>query len=300
MIDWTHWHNEPILIGGLIFLGWLYAILTGPLRGKLSAVSYQPSASGPELPAPSSQLPASIPYPRSHAIKFYAALVVFYLAVGSPLDQLGERYLLSAHMLQHQLIIYPAAVLFLLGLPDWLVRPLTGRPGLRPALRVLTHPVVCGTIYISVLSIWHLPSFYDLALQNRLVHIAEHFMFFGAGLFYWWPVLSPATELPRVSFASQIVYLTAVVIGMTPLFAYIAFAPDVLYPTYEFAPLIKLFGVSMGAAGDQLLAGAMMKLIGMSVGAIASTVSFYRWYQANEAKHPALGKNKAAGTTNPH
>ena len=41
-------------------------------------------------------------------------------------------------MLQHQLIIYPAAVLFLLGLPDWLVRPLTGRPGLRPTLRVLT------------------------------------------------------------------------------------------------------------------------------------------------------------------
>ncbi|NOT96088.1 MAG: cytochrome c oxidase assembly protein, partial [Nitrospira sp.] len=29
MIDWTHWHNEPYLIGGLIFLGWLYALLTG-------------------------------------------------------------------------------------------------------------------------------------------------------------------------------------------------------------------------------------------------------------------------------
>ncbi len=26
MIDWTHWHNEPFLIGGLIFLGWLYAM----------------------------------------------------------------------------------------------------------------------------------------------------------------------------------------------------------------------------------------------------------------------------------
>jgi len=94
---------------------------------------------------------------------------------------------------------------------------------------VLTHPLVCGVIYTSVLSLWHLPSFYDLALQNRLVHIAEHFMFFGAGLFYWWPVLSPATELPRVSFASQIIYLTAVIIAMTPLFAYITFSTDVLY-----------------------------------------------------------------------
>jgi len=292
MIDWTHWHNEPILIGGLIFLGWLYALLTGPLRGKLSAVSYQPSAPDSGLPQVSgfrSQVSDPIPYPRWQAVNFYSALVVFYLAVGSPLDQLGERYLLSAHMLQHQLIIYPAAVLFLLGLPDWLVRPLTGRPGLRPALRALTHPVVCGVIYISILSLWHLPSFYDLALQNRLVHIAEHFMFFGAGLFYWWPVLSPATELPRVSFASQIIYLTAVIIGMTPLFAYITFSPDVLYPTYEYAP--RIVG-NFSAAADQLLAGAMMKLIGMSVGAIASAVSFYRWYQANEAKHPALGKHQ--------
>ena len=65
MIDWTHWHNEPFLIGGLIFLGWLYAILTGPWRERL---------------APGQ------PYPRSQAIKFYSALVIFYLAVGSPLD----------------------------------------------------------------------------------------------------------------------------------------------------------------------------------------------------------------------
>ena len=46
MIDWTHWHNEPVLIGGLIFLGWLYAILTGPLRGKLSVISHQSIVGG--------------------------------------------------------------------------------------------------------------------------------------------------------------------------------------------------------------------------------------------------------------
>ena len=70
MIDWTHWHNETVLIGGLIFLGWLYALLTGPLRTRLDSTA---------------------PYPRGHAVKFYAALLCFYLAVGSPLDQIAER-----------------------------------------------------------------------------------------------------------------------------------------------------------------------------------------------------------------
>ena len=81
MIDWTRWHNEPYLVGGLIFFGWLYAILTGPWRSRL---------------APGTA------YPRRQAILFYSSLVIFYLAVGSPLDQAGERFLLSAHMVQHQ------------------------------------------------------------------------------------------------------------------------------------------------------------------------------------------------------
>jgi len=266
VIDWTHWHNEPFLIGGLIFLGWLYAILTGPLRGKLTVAGDQPAA--------------AIPFPRARAAWFYGALGIFYLAVGSPLDQAGERYLLSAHMLQHQLIIYPAALLFLLGLPDWLVRPITGRPGLRPILRVLTNPIVCGAIYTAVLSAWHMPLLYDLALQNRPLHIAEHFTMFGAALFFWWPLASPSREFPRTSYATHLLYLPAVIIAMTPVFAYITFSQDVLYPTYEYAPRIS----SLSAAGDQLLAGAMMKLIGMGVAGLAFGVSFYRWYRQSEQR----------------
>ena len=258
MIDWTHWHNEPFLTGGLIFLGWLYAILTGPLRDRLA-----PGA----------------PYPRSHAIKFYGALLCFYLGVGSPLDQIAERYLLSAHMLQHQVIMYPAAVLFLLGLPAWVVRPVTARPELRTLLRILTYPVVCGATYVTVITCWHLPFLYDWALQNRVVHIAEHFMMFGASLLYWWPLLSPSTEFPRAQHATQMLYLPAVIIGLTPLFAYITFSSDILYPTYEFAPRIS----SLDSAADQLLAGCMMELIGMSVAMGAFAVSFYRWYQRSEA-----------------
>lgn len=75
---------------------------------------------------------------------------------------------------------------------------------------------------------------------------------------------------------------------MTPVFAYITFSQDVLYPTYEYAPRIT----TLTAAGDQLLAGTMMKLIGMGVAIIAFGVSFYRWYQADAVKSPPLGKRR--------
>ena len=262
MIDWRHWHNEPHLIGGLILLGWFYAILTGPLRSRLA--------------------PAE-PYPRRHALYFYAGLAVFYLAVGSPLDQIGERFLLSAHMVQHQLLIYVSAVLFLLGLPAWLLQPVTGKTALRPVLRLLAHPVICGILYTLVLSVWHVPALYDLALRDKNIHVIEHLMFFGAALFYWWPVLSPSPEYPRLGYAQQLVYLFAVTIGMTPVFAFIAFSDNILYPTYEYAPRLI---ARLDPADDQLLGAAIMKTGGIAVTLVAMGVAFYRWSQQTARPTP--------------
>jgi putative membrane protein len=260
MINWTHWHNEPHLIGGLILLGWLFALCTGPFRERLA-----PGAA----------------YPRRQALCFYLGLVVFYLAVGSPLDQIGERLLLSGHMIQHQLIMYVAAVLFLLGIPDWLAAKVTARRELGSVLKFLTHPLICGLVYTLVYSLWHAPELYDWALQNRWVHITEHVMFFGASLFYWWPILSPSREYPRLPYGAQMLYLIGVVIGMTPVFAFIAFSNDILYPTYEFAP--RLFD-GFGPAEDQLLGAVIMKVGGMGVTFIVFIFAFYRWYHESESR----------------
>lgn len=261
MIDWRHWHNEPYLIGGLVLLGWMWAVAAGPLRTRLA--------------------PAGEAFPRSRAWCFYTALFTFYVAVGSPLDQIGERFLFSAHMFQHQLLIYPSAILFLLGLTPWMVDPLLGRPALQRPLRLLTHPLMCAVVYTLVISLWHAPSAYDLALQNKLVHVAEHVMFFGAALFYWWPMLSPSRALPPITYGAQMVYFFSVLILMTPIFAYITFSDDILYATYEYAPRLPEFG-NFTAADDQLLAGVGMKIVGMGVAGSAFGVAFYHWFRAGE------------------
>jgi putative membrane protein len=258
MIDWRHWHNEPYLVGGLVLVGWLWAICAGPLRTRLAG---------------------NIPFPTRHAWRFYSSLVIFYLAVGSPLDQVGERFLFSAHMLQHQLMMYPASILFLLGLPAWMVDPMLRSLAPPSLTRFITHPVVCGLVYTLIVSLWHMPYFYDWALRDKTVHVVEHLMFFGTSLLYWWPLISPSRLLPRISYGAQILYLVAVLIGMTPVFAYITFSSDVLYPTYEFAPRLI---AGFTAAEDQLLAGAGMKLVGMFVALAAVGTSFFRWYQVGQ------------------
>ena len=117
-----------------------------------------------------------------------------------------------------------------------MVDPLFRPRWVRTPARLMTYPLVSGVTYTLVVSLWHAPALYDWALQDRFVHIIEHLMFFGAAVLYWWPVLSPSVVLPPRSHGVQMLYLLAVIIGMTPLFAFITFSHDVLYPTYEFAP----------------------------------------------------------------
>ena len=169
-----------------------------------------------------------------------------------------------------------------------MVDPVLGVPALRRALHVLVHPLVCCIVYTLVVSLWHMPDAYDLALRNKVVHVVEHVMFFGAALFYWWPMLSPSRALPPISHGAQMLYFLGVLITMTPIFAYITFSERILYPTYEYAP--RIFA-NFPPADDQLLAGVGMKAVGMAVALTAFGVAFYRWFQAGERS----GVKKTAG-----
>jgi len=257
MIDWGHWHNEPYLIGGLVLLGWLYAVMTGPLRANLA--------------------PAGTPYPKAKAILFYSGILLFYLSVGSPLDQVGERFLFSAHMVQHTLLTYPTPLLVLLGTPGWVADKLLGKFNQRGPLRFFFHPLVGGIIYSLVYSIWHMPSLYEWALQDKVVHVVEHLMFFGTSLFYWWQLVSPSRRFPRASYPAQMLHVFAVALWLTPVFAYVVFSSSILYPTYEFAPRVVS---DFTPIEDQVLAGVIMKIGTLVVTMSCFAWSFYRWASA--------------------
>ena len=260
MIDWRHWHNEPYLTGGLIIAGWLYAILAGPLRGRLAP---------------------GTPFPRGKAALFYAALALFYLAVGSPLDQVGERFLLSAHMVQHLLIMYPVPLLILLGSPPWMVDPVLSAPWLRAPLRMLLHPVTCAVVSVGVISAWHLPLLYEWTLQDKLVHVGEHLMFLGVSLLFWWPLASPSVLFPAPGYGARMLYIAGTEVGMIPVSAYIVFSGDVLYPTYEYAP--RIIG-GFAPLDDQVAAGVIMKTAGVTVSLAAFAVCFFRWSKASHGR----------------
>ncbi len=262
-MDWWHWHTEPELIGGILLIAWLYAICVGPFRSRLAP---------------------DTPYPWGSAVTFYTGLILFYLTVGSPLDYVGEVYLFSAHMLQHILLMYPLPIILILGLPDWLTRPLLQKPGIRKTFAFLTRPAVAGLIFVATFSVWHVPPFYEASLQNRFIHNFEHITMFGTSFLVWWNFFSRSKTLPPLGYGAQILYIFVLSLATIPVATYLVFSKDILYPTYEFAPRIS----DLSAFDDQVLGGVMKTLVAKFLGMFIIGYSFYRWTYEDGGKHGAL------------
>jgi putative membrane protein len=145
----------------------------------------------------------------------------------------------------------------------------------------VTHPVLTCTAFTVVFAVWHIPGLYEWALRDRTMHDLEHLSMLGIGCLMWWPLYSPMPRFPRVAPGMQMLYLLALTIGQIPVFAYLTFAQDILYPTYGAAPRI----IALSPLEDQQLGGIIMKLASMIALFAALTVAFWRWYQHESAPH---------------
>jgi cytochrome c oxidase assembly factor CtaG/polyferredoxin len=212
-------------------------------------------------------------FPIWRALAFTGGLVILWVAIASPLDAFSG-FLLSAHMVQHLLLMSVAPPLILLGtpllpllrgLPRTFARDGVGPFLIWPALRrvgnTITHPVSCWTIMAITLCAWHIPAAFDLALRSPAWHKLEHACFFGASLLFWWPVVRPFPSRPHWPLWSVPLYLLAADLLNTSLSAILTFADHVLYRQYLEVP--RLFGAT--ALADQNCAGLIMWVPGSLV-----------------------------------
>jgi cytochrome c oxidase assembly factor CtaG len=222
------------------------------------------------------------------AIAFVSGLLTLWIALASPIDAVNGL-LLSAHMLQHMLLMMVVPPLILLGAPVVplkrglsslatrnLAAPIlsvVNRTAVGPVGHVLANPITGALLMGLVMFAWHTPSLYELALRSEFWHEVEHASFLLVSLIFWWPVVLPwpAREFwPRWA---MVPYLLVADLQNTVLSAILAFSDRVLYPSYARAP--RLFGLS--AIEDQVAAGAFMWVAGsivFIVPAIALTIQY--------------------------
>ena len=201
---------------------------------------------------------------------FLLGLFALWFALASPLDTFST-FVLTAHMLQHMMLMMVAPPLLLLGepmipivrgLPRFAAREFAGpllnwsvaqRVGL-----VLTHPVFTLLLMGTVMFAWHVPGPYELAVRSSGWHQVEHACFFFASILFWWPVVQPWPSHARWPRWATVPYLVIADLQNTVLSAVLVFSDRVLYPSYAAGP--NLFGFPH--LEDQAAAGAIMWVVG--------------------------------------
>ena len=201
--------------------------------------------------------------PWSRAVLFAAGLGLGVLALVSPLDELGDRYLLSAHMLQHMLIgdAAPALVLVALRgpllffcLPVAVLRGAGRSHRFRAAAGAILRPGVALAVWAAAFGVWHVPPAYDYAASHPTVHRLEHLSFVLAGTLVWMLLADPAprrrqTQGRRLALAAA-VFAVGTIVADT-----LIFTMHPLYSSYA-AQAHRVFGLS--PLQDQRLAGIVM------------------------------------------
>ena len=224
-------------------------------------------------------------FPAWRAFAFTAGLAGLWVAIASPLDALSG-FLLSAHMVQHLLLLSVVPPLILLGAPLLpLVRglprklasdgvaPFLAWPALRRAANRITNPLVCWLVMTVTLCAWHLPTVFDFALRSPGWHKVEHACFLGAAFLFWWPVVCPFPSRPQWPLWSVPLYLLAADLVNTALSVILTFSNHVLYPQYLEAPRL----LETTALGDQSCAGLIMWVPGSLVFLIPAAVIAFQF-----------------------
>jgi cytochrome c oxidase assembly factor CtaG len=195
-------------------------------------------------------------------VLFTAGMLLATLPLISPLDTAGDRFLISAHMLEHVLIGDAAPALLLLAvrgplvffmLPDYALRFFAGLRWLRSALGFLLRPAVSLLFWALAIGLWHVPTAYDYALRHQAVHDLEHVSFVIAGLLVWSQLIDPARR-GALSVTGRFVF-GGLLFGLGQVLSGILLLAQPLYPAYAAEP-VRLLGLT--PLKDQQLAGLVM------------------------------------------
>jgi cytochrome c oxidase assembly factor CtaG len=196
-------------------------------------------------------------------VAFLSGLASIACVWATPLAHL-DHHSLTAHMLQHLVLMTVAAPLILLGEPGNVLLGILPRPlrqssaqpfhlaPLRALRSLLAHPTPCWFAGTGCVILWHVPALFELGMRSGWWHGFEHLTFLAAGLLFWWPVVQPSeTKWARWSVP---LYLFLATLPCDALSAFLTFCGRVVYSSYVSGQ--GLFDSS--ALRDQEFAGAMM------------------------------------------
>lgn len=229
--------------------------------------------------------PGDRPVSARQLVSFLAGVALIWVAAASPLHDIGEQALFSAHTVEHLLYALAIPPLLLIGTPPWMGQLLLRRLPGAGALRMLARPVPAALAFNGVLLAMHTPAAVELMVTSAPAHAGLHALMLASAFLLWLPVLSPVPEIPTLSPPGQMFYLFLQTLLPTVPASFLTFAGQPVYGIY--AELPKLWGIT--ALEDVRAAGLILKIGGGFFLWIVIAVLFFRWAGAEDPTARSTG-----------
>lgn len=225
---------------------------------------------------------------RGQVVAWALAAVTLLAAFAGPVESQSAT-LLTAHMVQHLLLMLVAAPLLALsaptlallqGLPHGLRRPAAVVHARARRLRSWTEhgawPFAAVALYAVTGWIWHLPGPYQAAVANDLVHATEHATMLAVAVLLWWTVLQSGRR-SSFGYGTGIAVVFLAALQHAALGGVLTLAPSVLYPVYAAAD-------AAAALHDQQRAGTLMWAPSKILHGIVVALLVVAWLRDTEAR----------------
>ena len=216
------------------------------------------------------------PWPVRRTAAWIGALAVTGLAIFTFVG-VYDSVLFWDHMVQHLVLIMIAAPLFAVASPvDLAWRSTTGSTratlsrGLRSApSRFLANPLVAFVLYAVFIPVSHLTTWYNLTLENELLHNLEHLAFLLIGYLFWRQIFGSEPNRFRMHPGLQFAYLFVAIPVDTFTGVSLNSVTHELFPAYLATPRhwgpspvkdLHLGGVIMWVGGDMLMMWPMVPI----------------------------------------
>lgn len=211
----------------------------------------------------------------------FGVALMFIVQVG-PIDTLADSVLV-AHMAQHIMIGDVASLFIVLGLTGPVIQPLLHMRVTRP-LRVLATPIVALTLWAVNLYAWHIPIFYQAAINHDLIHALEHATFLWFGTLLWLALIGPLPKPAWFSGWGALVYVIGVRLIGAILGNILIWGSTVFYPVYRTTDAAR----GINALSDQNVAGGLMMIEEMILTTLLLGWLFFRFARQDEERQALL------------
>jgi cytochrome c oxidase assembly factor CtaG len=211
----------------------------------------------------------------------FGVALMFIVQIG-PIDTLADSVLV-AHMAQHIVIGDIASLFIVLGLTGPVIQPLLHMRLTRP-LRMLATPIVALALWAVNLYAWHIPFFYQAAINHDLIHALEHATFLWFGTLLWFALIGPLPKPAWFAGWGALVYVIGVRLIGAILGNVLIWGQTVYYPVYNATDAAR----GLNPLSDQNVAGGLMMIEEMILTTVLLGWLFFRFARQDEERQALM------------